>query len=311
MKQVILLILVCFAVALHAGGENDNEINDLRSQMKDVISRVQDLETENDKVKFQVKDLKNENNELKHEIELLKTEKHELEHKMNDINDEVEYLKELSKLLSVRTCEEMHDYGVNKSDYYLVDPDGPLNGEEPIRVYCDFTEDYGFTRISHDTEQKIEVAHCNDPGCYARPIVYDASMEQIKTLIELSDSCSQPIRYDCFASSLQDEGINYGYWLDKNGEDQIYFIGSNYDTHVCSCHFSEEGCIDESSLGNTCNCDSKAPKPLFDEGYIDNSTALPITELRFGGLHYDAQSGFHTLGKLTCGGKVCSKKSSL
>ena len=207
-------------------------------------------------------------------------------------------------MLSVRTCDEMHMFGVNKSDFYFMDPDGPLIGEEPIRVYCDFTEDYGFTRISHDSEQKIEVAHCNDPGCYARPIVYDSSMEQIKTLIELSDSCSQPIRYDCFASSLQDEGINYGYWLDKNGEDQVYFTGSNYGNHVCSCHFSEEGCIDESSLGNTCNCDSKAPTPLFDEGYIDNSTALPITELRFGGLHYDAQSGFHTLGKLTCGGKV-------
>merc|ERR1712141_863609 len=136
-----------------------------------------------------------------------------------------------------------------------------------------------------------------------RPIVYDSSMEQIKTLIELSDSCSQSIRYDCFASSLQTEGVNYGYWIDKNGEDQIYWTGANYGNHVCSCHFSEEGCVEESTLSNTCNCDSKVPAELFDEGYIDNSTALPITELRFGGLNYDAQSGFHTLGKLTCGGK--------
>merc|ERR1712150_146004 len=91
--------------------------------------------------------------------------------------------------------------------------------------------------------------------------------------------------------------------VDKNGEDQIYFTGSNYGNHVCSCHFSDDGCIDEATLSNTCNCDSKAPRALFDEGYINNSTALPITELRFGGLHYDTQSGFHTLGKLTCGGK--------
>ena len=46
---------------------------------------------------------------------------------------------------------------------------------------------------------------------------------------------------------------------------------------------------------------------IIDEGYIDNSTALPITELRFGGLHYNDQSGFHTLGKLTCQGKVNGK----
>ena len=314
MKHIIFSI-VCFAFVLFAGGHNEprenylsldllkNEIDDLRRQMED----------ENDKVKSQVKELKNENDQLKSEIKALKNEKHELENKMNDINDEVKYLKELSKMLSVRTCDEMHDYGLNKSDYYFVDPDGPLNGEEPIRVYCDFAEDYGFTSVSHDSEQKIEVTHCNDPGCYARQIVYDASMEQIKTLIELSDSCRQTIRYDCFLSPLQDEGVNYGYWVDKNGDDQIYFIGSNYDNHVCSCHFTEEGCIDESSLGNTCNCDSKVPTPLFDEGYIDNSTALPITELRFGGLHYDAQSGSHTLGKLTCGGKVSNVvyKSSL
>ena len=153
---------------------------------------------------------------------------------MNDINNEVEYLKELSKLLSVTTCDEMHDYVLNKSDYYFVDPDGPLNGEEPIRVYCDLAEDYGFIRISNDSEEKIEVTHCNYPGCYARPIVYDASMEQIKTLIELSDSCSQPIRYDCFASPLQDEGMHYGYWMDKNGEYQIYFTGSNYGTYACN-----------------------------------------------------------------------------
>ena len=57
-----------------------------------------------------------------------------LKEELEDVNEEVEHLKELSKLFSFRTCDEMHDYGVNKSDYYFVDPDGPLNGEEPIRV---------------------------------------------------------------------------------------------------------------------------------------------------------------------------------
>ena len=312
----IILSIVCFAFVLIAGGHNEpaeknlsldslkNEINELRRQMEVVDSRVWDLKDENDKVQSQVKELKNENDELKSDIRVLKNEKHELEHKMNDINEEVEYLKELSKLLSVRTCDEMHDYGLNKSDYYLVDPDGPLNGEEPIRVYCDFAEDYGFTRISHDSEESIEVAHCHGPGCYARPIIYNSSIEQIKTLIELSESCSQSIRYDCFASALEDGGVNYGYWVDRNGQDQIYWTGANYGNHVCKCHFSEEGCINEDTLSNTCNCDSKVPADLFDEGYIDNSTALPITELKFGGMDYESQSGFHTLGKLSCGGRV-------
>ena len=185
-----------------------------------------------------------------------------------------------------------------------MDPDGPLNGEEPIHVYCDFTEDFGFTQMSHDSEDRIEVTHCREPGCYSRPIIYDSSMEQIKTLIELSESCDQRVRYDCYLSPLQEGGINLGSWVDQNGQDQIYWTGSNYGNHVCSCHFSEDGCDSDDILNNTCNCDSKNPAVLFDEGYITNSSALPIMELKFGGMNYESQLGWHTLGRLSCGGKV-------
>ena len=54
---------------------------------------------------------------------------------------------------------------------------------------------------------------------------------------------------------------------------------------------------------NNCNCDAKVPSLTSDVGIITNSTALPITALNFGGLVYDAQYGYHTLGKLVCSGK--------
>ena len=73
-------------------------------------------------------------------------------------------MKELSKLNVVRTCEEMKEYGINQSNYYLIDPDGPLLGKEPIRVYCEFTEEVVATKISHDSEERIEVEHCHDAG---------------------------------------------------------------------------------------------------------------------------------------------------
>ena len=44
----------------------------------------------------------------------------ELEEKNIVIDDEIEYLKELSKLKVVRTCEEMADYGVNRYVIILV-----------------------------------------------------------------------------------------------------------------------------------------------------------------------------------------------
>ena len=59
----------------------------------------------------------------------------------------------------------------------------------------------------------------------------------------------------------------------------------------------------EDTLHNTCNCDSKEPTDLSDVGIIMNSTALPVKELRFGGLTFEAQTASHTLGKLECYGK--------
>ena len=297
------LLMLGFAI-LFGKEENVNAIemtvekfSRMEDLLLDVISRVQSMETEKNELTFEVKNLKNKIENINVEVEGLKEA-------LEDVNDEVEYFKELSKLLSVRTCDEMHDYGVNKSDYYFVDPDGPLNGKEPIWVYCDFTEDFGFTQISHNSEDIIEVTHCPDPGCYSRPIVYDSPMDQIKTLIELSETCNQCIRYDCYLSPLEDQWVTFGYWVDRNGQNQIYWSGENYGNHVCSCHFSEEGCVSEDTLNNTCNCDSNVPITLFDDGCITNSSALPITELKFGGMDYEPQLGFHTLGKLSCRGKV-------
>ena len=88
-----------------------------------------------------------------------------------------------------------------------------------------------------------------------------------------------------------------------SGEDQIYWTGAHFGEHVCNCHYSEDGCFMEDTLHNTCNCDSKEPSEFSDVGVIMNSTALPIMELRFGGLTFEAQTASHTLGKLECYGK--------
>ena len=309
MRVYIALVFLGISIILKVATKdiNSNESNNFDINVEDKISNLEralfDLTSmmKKEEIKNKVLEQRVLKVELKNEV--LEKKNQNLEKTNKDINDELSYLKELSKLNVVRTCEEMADYGVNQSNFYLVDPDGPLLGEEPIRVYCDFSEGSVSTIISHDSEVKIEVGHCTDPGCYSRQITYDAPMEQIQSLIELSNTCSQEITYNCFLSPLQDEGVNYGFWKDKNGEDQIYWTDSHFGEHVCSCHYTEEGCLDEETLGNTCNCDSNKPSELSDVGIITNSSALPIMELRFGGLEFDAQSAFHTLGKLSCHGK--------
>ena len=56
----------------------------------------------------------------------------------------------------------------------------------------------GSTAILHDSEPIRDVGHCLDPGCYSRPIVYNATEKQIQALIGLSAECLQSIRVRYF-----------------------------------------------------------------------------------------------------------------
>jgi len=277
--------------------EEKNEILEQRIEFLEAKEKVMVEKYENLEKKRQL--LEEENQILKNTNQNLDKKTKNLEKRNKGIDDDILYLMELSKLNIVRTCEEMARYGVDKSAFYLVDPDG-LGGEEPILVFCQFGQSgVASTLISHNSESETQVINCKDPGCYARKIEYNAPMKQIESLIELSESCQQDIVYNCFMSALQKQGIDYGFWLDRNGDSQVYWTGSHHGLHVCSCHYVNEGCFDEENL---CNCDALEPLEMSDVGLITNSTALPITELRFGGLESDVQSAFHTLGKLSCSG---------
>ena len=91
-----------------------------------------------------------------------------------------------------------------------------------------------------------------NPGCYVRPITYAAPPNQIQALIQLSRECEQSIQYDCLDAPLRNRGIDYGFWLDREGSAQVYWDGANGGNHVCGCHFSEEGCLEEDTMNTTC-----------------------------------------------------------
>ena len=60
-----------------------------------------------------------------------------------------------------------------------------------------------------------------NPGCYVRPITYAAPPNQIQSLIQLSQDCEQSIQYDCLVAPLLVNGIDFGFWLDKDGSPQV------------------------------------------------------------------------------------------
>ncbi|CAG0889756.1 unnamed protein product [Darwinula stevensoni] len=107
-------------------------------------------------------------------------------------------------------------------------------------------------------------------------------------------------RYDCFSTALYDGEIQYAWWEDRHGDPQYYWDGSHAGEHMCNCGLTGN-CVDPTF---SCNCDAEAPQWEYDACTIINRTALPITELRFGGLLFDAQKANHTLGALVCKGRA-------
>ena len=51
---------------------------------------------------------------------------------LEEVNEEIEYLKELSKLTTARSCAELNSFGVNfnGTEQVSIDPDGPVKGRK-------------------------------------------------------------------------------------------------------------------------------------------------------------------------------------
>ena len=125
------------------------------------------------------------------------------------------HLEEVSKTKALRTCHELAKSGVTISGNYFIDPDGELIGHKPIQVFCDFTK--GTTEVRHDKEFMLKIDHCDQPGCAEYEIIYNGHMEQIQSLIDLSEACTQSLNYGCYLAPLTMENTNFGWWTDKRG----------------------------------------------------------------------------------------------
>ena len=114
-------------------------------------------------------DFKTRMNILEERMELMQQEKDVLDERMKEkdkkldnLEARVAKLEELTKVSTLRSCDEYAAFGLATSGYYLIDPDGPLVGEQPIQVLCNFTS--GATEVLHDTTTLTEVEHCHEPG---------------------------------------------------------------------------------------------------------------------------------------------------
>ena len=258
---------------------------------------------ESDLVRFEnfAKSILNEVKELKQENVALKQTIKDFEAKVDDnLEQRVEKLEQLSKYKTLRTCQEYADRGLTKSGIYEIDPDGDGIGFAPITVHCNFATNE--TQIFHDKEDMIKIEKCSTgPGCSVYDFNYDAPMEQIQALIDLSQHCYQDLAFGCYLAPLRFDDVDLGFWTDKSGIDRYFFHGDNIGNHVCKCG-TDHTCVDSSIENLACNCDSKSPTWYEDIGRITSKEILPITKFSYGPLQFDSERANITVGRLTCSG---------
>ena len=83
----------------------------------------------------------------------------------DELKEIVTKLQELVKVGTLRSCSEYADFGLRTDGLYMIDPDGPLVGQPPFQVFCNFTT--GATEVLHDAGNLTPVDHCRGPGLLA------------------------------------------------------------------------------------------------------------------------------------------------
>ena len=145
-----------------------------------------------------------------------------------NLEERVEKLEQLSKIGTLRSCEEYSAFGIRSSGMFPIDPDGSLVGAAPFYVYCRFDDRTGqvYTEVLHDHSDVLtQVDHCHDPGCYVKNLTYVSGDDgkviessQLQSLIELSSDCHQSFYYECTLAPLRFQDVDLAYWTSRDGQ---------------------------------------------------------------------------------------------
>ncbi|KAK1173943.1 versican core protein-like isoform X1, partial [Acipenser oxyrinchus oxyrinchus] len=199
----------------------------------------------------------------------------------------------------LESCSALRNADVLDSETYVIDPDGEKLGDDPFAVQCDMDIEpvTGVTVLGHDSEGRLRVAPCEEAGCYSRHIIYNqASIDQLRALTEVSESCEQFVRLDCRHICFIQSGLELVGLLEWTK----YVSLGRAEINSSSCACGMTGIC----IFGLCNCDSSDHIWRTDEGYLWVKSLLPVKSVYFGDIQ-DAplEMAFHTIGKLTCKGK--------
>ena len=137
------------------------------------------------------------------------------------------YFKQLLKL--AKTCDDLARCGLTESGEYELDPDGPMFGEEPIRVFCNFATN---STVIRPDSNEIKLQNCDSgPACASVNISYGGHIDQIISIVERSSVCQQEIVFSCNVAPLVLDGVSFASWRYRNGAIEDI----NDDNIKCKC----------------------------------------------------------------------------
>ncbi|XP_077992102.1 uncharacterized protein LOC144446224 [Glandiceps talaboti] len=203
--------------------------------------------------------------------------------------------------LDVASCGEWKRKGYTNDGYYTIDPDGPYNGVDPFRVYCDFSSESNAIHVFHHAqEQRGHITDFEAALSYNFEITYDngVTMDQMKAVMDISDTCYQYLKYECYGSIMKYGGTNYAAWYDRDGNIMNNWAGAPSGQTLCACG-NEGTCANGVS---TCNCDNNDGTWRYDDGTITDKDYLPVSKLGFGDSS-TGEEGYFTLGAFYCKGE--------
>lgn len=204
-----------------------------------------------------------------------------------------------------------------KADLMIdVDGSGPL---DPFPVTCLYlSDDRTQTILHHTSEGSQMVRGYQEPGSYIRDLKYDASFDQIVTMVNRSYICKQSLRYECYNARLLNSpysgapgvGLSsdfkpFSWWVSRNNQQMDYWGGSLAGSRKCACGLYGS-CRDSRKW---CNCDSfgglLVNEPFVDEGELVDKEFLPVRQVRIGDTGSTASVNKwarYTVGPLVCEG---------
>ncbi|XP_072326178.1 contactin-associated protein-like 5 isoform X1 [Scyliorhinus torazame] len=200
--------------------------------------------------------------------------------------------------LHEQSCEAYKHKG-NTSGFFSIDADGsgPVG---PLLVYCNMTEDKTWTVIQHNNTDLTKVRGSTAERPHLVQFNYNASMEQLRAMINSMDYCEQKVTYHCKRSRLLNtpDAVPFTWWIGRTNDKQAYWGGSSPGVQKCACGL-EGSCLD---TNYHCNCDADRDKWTNDTGHLSYKDHLPVTQIIIGDTDRTNSEAAYKLGPLRCYG---------